>query len=148
MASQRAIAVHVDLTSARVKQLQDEGHITKGTDLDTARVEYIRFLRNAAATRHGGAAGDLQEERTRLTHHDANIKELKEREIRGELINAGDVARTWGDQIVAVKAKLLNLPLTLSPVLVACRSDEKAIHDKLVEGVREALDELSVADNE
>jgi len=45
MATQRAIAAHLDLSVVRIQQLQCDGVIEKDAGFDCARLAYIRWQR-------------------------------------------------------------------------------------------------------
>lgn len=142
MAGQGPIASHIDLSIGRVSNLQAQGVITKGADLDTARIEYIRYLREAAQTRHGGAASDVNEERARLIHHQANIAGIDEEERVGNLIAADEVESKWTGMAMAMRAKMLGVPKKVASTALG-ETDYTAMENMVEEYVREALDELS-----
>ena len=87
----------------------------------------------------GPKAFDLEQERARLAHHQANREAMKESEERGEYIPA-DVVRQYGiAAMVATKTKLLGIPSKLRgrypDVPQAMIDDLTALH-------KEALTEL------
>jgi|ETNmetMinimDraft_8_1059916.scaffolds.fasta_scaffold00984_7 hypothetical protein len=69
MATQRAIAAHLDLTVVRIQQLQD-GVIEKYSSLDCARLSYIRWLRERSTSKLNS---DINDKCCSLIHHQANL---------------------------------------------------------------------------
>jgi phage terminase Nu1 subunit (DNA packaging protein) len=69
---------------------------------------YTAHLREVAAQR-GGEAGvlDLVQERARLAREQADGQELKNRQLRKELLSAADVEREWSDILRKVRAGIL-----------------------------------------
>ncbi|QXP94361.1 hypothetical protein [Methylococcus capsulatus] len=61
-------------------------------------------------TSSDGTIYDLEAERARLAHHQANLAALEERTKRAELIPADVVTAEWCNQAANIRAKLLNLP--------------------------------------
>ena len=141
MASQQAIADHLDISAKRVQQLQQDTVIPRGASLDVARVNYIRFLRASAMS--GRGSGDVNEERARLIHHQANLASLEEDVKQGKLIPADDIEKEWTDMAMAMRAKMIAMPKKVAAV--GCGIDEYVEMEALVKSfVNEALDELSV----
>ena len=140
MASQKVIAVHLDLTAARVSELMAEGRLTRGGDLDTVRVEYIRTLR--AASRGNNTGGDLQQERTRLTRHQANLASIDEEIKKRNLIAAEEVLGEWMSMTLAMKAKLLGLGKKVASTALGV-SDYTEMEKVVDTYVKESLSELS-----
>jgi len=141
VAGQRTIATHLDLSLSRVQQLQAEGVITKRAELDVARVEYIRHLRERAQLRHK-ATQDINEERARLVHHQANIESMKEEEKVGSLISADEVESSWTGMAMSMRAKMLGIPKKVASTALGV-TDYTEMEDLVDEYVKEALDELS-----
>jgi phage terminase Nu1 subunit (DNA packaging protein) len=143
MASQKTIAVHLFLTSSRVSDLQNMGVIARGCEVDTAREQYINFLRDAAVKRQATVGGqDLQEEQTRLVHHKANIESIKEEEKVGSLIAADSVKTEWLSMVMAMKAKILGLGKKVASTGLGITNYTEM--EELVDSyVRESLEELS-----
>jgi phage terminase Nu1 subunit (DNA packaging protein) len=145
MASQPTMARHLFLSSGRVQNLQYQGILTKGADLDVAREQYIMFLRGLATEAQRGGSGDVNEERARLIHHQANLASLEEDVKQGKLIPADEIEKEWVDMSMAMRAKMIALPKKVAAV--GCGINEYVEMEALVKGfVNEALDELSVND--
>jgi len=143
MAAQKTIAVHLFLTTNRVSELQNMGIIAKSSELDGAREQYINYLRDAAAKRQATAgSNDLQEEKTRLVHHQANIESIKEEEKVGSLISADDVESTWMAMSMAMRAKLLGLGKKVASTALGI-TDYTEMEELVDSYVQEGLAELS-----
>jgi len=143
LASQQAIADHLDLSAKRIQQLMQETVIPRGASLDVARINYIRFLRVSAMS--GRGSGDVNEERARLIHHQANLASLEEDVKQGKLIPADEIEKEWVGMSMAMRAKMIALPKKVAAV--GCGINEYVEMEALVKGfVNEALDELSVND--
>lgn len=91
----------------------------------------------------GGADGKLDpnKERARLTHHQANIAALDEKEKSGELVRRSDVVAEVSEAVANCRAKLLTLPNKLATVVIGMQ-DTQEVRGALQAGVHEALDEL------
>jgi len=74
-----------------------------------------RHLRGIGVT-VDGVRYDLDTEKARLTHHQANIAALNEEVARANLIPAETVISRWQDQIGNARAKLLTMPSRLASV--------------------------------
>ena len=98
MSTQKEIAEHLDLVPQRIQQLQQETVIPRGASLDVARINYIRFLRASAMS--GRGSGDVNEERARLIHHQANLASLEEDVKQGKLIPADEIEKEWVDMSI------------------------------------------------
>jgi len=85
---------------------------------------------------------DLEEERARLTHHQANKVSLEEKALKGEYIHVDEVKEGWSQIVTAIRAKLLALPNKAAHLFVGINSNEQA-HDILKKEVYLALTELS-----
>ena len=88
-------------------------------------------------------SGDLDatHEKARKDKALADKTELQVAQMRGDLLDAEDVAQVLGDHIVAARARLLTMALTLAPQ-VAIEPDVVKCR-RLIEGVvHEALGEL------
>tara|TARA_R100000951_G_scaffold40964_1_gene34695 strand:- start:366 stop:941 length:576 start_codon:yes stop_codon:yes gene_type:complete len=88
---------------------------------------------------------DYQEERARLTHHQANKTELEEQVLRGELIPSSEIESLLSNIFTAFRAKLLGLPVKASPQLVIM-ADVVDAENLLRKFIYEALEELSSYD--
>jgi phage terminase Nu1 subunit (DNA packaging protein) len=153
MATQKEVAEHLDLSTKSVAGLVREGVIPPvkgpgGLDLDACRVAYIRNLRGKAAGRIRQAPApsadglELNAERARLAHHQANKAELDEQTVRGDLVRAEDVTKAVSDAFRRVRARLLSLPSKITPVVLGS-TDAVEVKNAIEGGVMEALAELT-----
>ena len=153
MATQKQVADHLDLSTRTLADLLKDGVLPPvkgpgGLDLDACRVAYIRNLRGKAAGRIRQAPApsadglELNAERARLAHHQANKAALDEQEVRGELVRAEDVTRSVSDAFRRVRARLLSLPTKLTPIILGS-TDAVEVKNAIEAGVLEALAELT-----
>ena len=146
MATQAEVGEHLGLSTRHIRTLIKAGVIPsaqgKGLDLDACRASYINYLRGRVSGQvsHSGEL-DQQEQRARLTFHQANIAELDEKQRRGELLPNDEVVQEVSEAIVNMKTRLLAIPSKAAPTLMGelSHSKIKGILDDLV---REALQEL------
>lgn len=89
-----------------------------------------------------GQAYDLEAERARLAHHQANLAAMEEDVKRKSLIPADVVKSEWCTQAANIRAKLLNLP-GRGAVKVAGLDSVQEIEKELRALVYEALRELA-----
>ena len=83
----------------------------------------------------------LRAAQTRLVTAQAELKEAELAEQRGELHRASIVQKIWSERNINIRAKLLAIPMKISPELVG--KDLLEIQAKLKEAVNEALEELA-----
>lgn len=125
--------------------LLSSGAITKqpraSYDLDTARREYIEYIRAVAAGRAGEDGLDLAAERARLAKEQADAQAMKNAVQRGELIPRTDVVAGIQTVIAHCRAKLLSLPGKMTPLVSGAGT--AAVKEKLTDAIHEALAELS-----
>lgn len=93
-------------------------------------------------TSSDGQSYDLEAERARLAHHQANLAALDEEVKRKNLIPADVVESRWQALAANVRAKLLNLP-GRGAVKVAGLESVQEIEKELRALVYEALSELA-----
>ena len=96
-----------------------------------------RHLRGIGVTDQG-VKYDLDSERGRLTHHQANIAGLDETDTRRNLIPAELVRRLWAAQAAAAQDRLQTLPARAA---ARCDRPEVELAARLL--VAEVLDELA-----
>ena len=99
---------------------------------------YIRFLRD----KQSRYPVDLQNERARLTKLQADKADHELKEARGEVIRAEDVAQTWGDLVIAARSRLLAIPTSLTPAVLAA-DNQNTVTELLRDSIEEALNELA-----
>lgn len=95
----------------------------------------------ALAVLYTGENLDPNKERARLTHHQANLAELDERQKRSELVPMEQVVAEVGEACSNMRAKLLNLPPKMAAVVVSM-DDLHEVQAVLESGVNESLAEL------
>ena len=83
----------------------------------------------------------LRAAQTRLVTAQAELKEAELAEQRGELHRASIVQKIWSERNINIRAKLLAIPMKISPELVG--KDLLEIQAKLKDAVNEALEELA-----
>ena len=113
MANQRALAAHLVLSVSRIRQLQYEGVIKKDASLDCARLAYIRWLRERISSKSNS---DINNERARLVHHQANLAALEEETRRSKLIPADDINSEWAEMTSIMRAKITPIPKQVAAV--------------------------------
>jgi phage terminase Nu1 subunit (DNA packaging protein) len=101
MATQRVIAAHIDLSVVRIQQLQYAGVIEKDASLNCARLAYIRWLRERSSSK---SSPDINNERARLVHHQANLAALEEETRRSKLIPADEINSEWDEMTSIMRA--------------------------------------------
>jgi phage terminase Nu1 subunit (DNA packaging protein) len=140
MATQRTLAAHLVLSVSRIQQLQYEGVIEKDASLDCARLAYIRWLRERSSSKSNS---DINNERTRLIHHQANLAALDEETRRSKLIPADEINSEWAEMTSIMRAKITPIPKQVAAV--GCGITDYNEMEALVKDlVHEALDELAI----
>ena len=140
MATQRVIAAHLDLSVVRIQQLQYDGVFEKDASLDFARLSYLRWLRERSSSKSNS---DINNERARLVHHQANLAALDEETRRSKLIPADEINSEWAEMTSIMRAKITNIPKQVAAV--GCGITDYNEMEALVKDlVHAALDELSI----
>jgi phage terminase Nu1 subunit (DNA packaging protein) len=145
--SQQDLAVLLDLTPRRIRQLATAGVIPK-TGLgkhplrDSVRA-YCRHVREIAAGRGGEDEQlTLSRERARHAAESANKIALQNAQTRGEVISVDDVIRLWSDTLALVRGRILSLATDIGMELpILSRHDILTIDGLL----RSCLEDLSNA---
>jgi phage terminase Nu1 subunit (DNA packaging protein) len=145
VASRRELADHLDLELTSIGNLLARGLISLDMTLDEARVAYIRDLREKAAGRRahateGGEVLDLAAERARLARAQSEGAELKNAELRGELVAASDVFDRWANLALSWKNRVRGIPAAAT---VHIPGFTKAMARKLAGLIDETLTELA-----
>jgi phage terminase Nu1 subunit (DNA packaging protein) len=139
MTTQAEIAAHLNMSARNVRYLLKQGVIPKGGTLDEVRHAYIDHLR-AEAGRYG--SGDLTGERTRLARAQADREEMKNAQLRGELLARSDVDAAVVGAFSRVRQRLLAIPSKLAPIL-ATKMEPAECEAEVRRAVHDALQELS-----
>ena len=139
MATQRVIAAHLDLSVVRIQQLQYDGVFEKDASLDFARLSYLRWLRERSSSKSNS---DINNERARLVHHQANLAALEEETRRSKLIPADEINSEWAEMTSIMRAKITSIPKQVATVGcgITDYNEMEALVKKLVNDV---LDELA-----
>ena len=88
---------------------------------------------------------NLEQERARLAHHQANNEALKEEVMKKTLIPSEQVKESWITLVARFKSKMLSIPSKMAHQ-IAQTSDHHEIEHLLRKGINEALTELSCDD--
>ncbi len=147
MATQAEVGAHLDLSDRTVRELLDRGILPNARrgalDLDACRLAYVRHLREMAAGRATGPAGDdLTAERARLAREQADHYALKNAALRQELLPRTEITRTVSAVFQIVRDRLTALPARLAGPL-ARLSDQSDIRTRLSDAIGAVLVELS-----
>jgi hypothetical protein len=89
-----------------------------------------------------GQVFDLKSEQARFNHHAANLKQLEEAQLRGDLLPADVVLKQWQDTFARVRARLLSMPSKLAARAYAGATLAE-VEAVITAGVHEALLELA-----
>ncbi len=131
------------LSERRCQQLVGEGVIPKQGrgqyDLVKSVQGYVKFLRERA---FGGVANtDQHGEKTRLITAQANIAEMNDAELRGELVRTDVVRRTIFTAARGVRNSLQTVADRLA-VPIADESDHHEIHDIIENEINQILGDM------
>jgi len=134
------LAKALGVSTRTIERYRSDGKIPpkkhgKGTPLYQSIQHYIGILKS-------GEVNELEEEKIRLTRAQADDKELDVAQKRGLLIPRDAVIEAWSGQKANMRAKLLNIPTKLAPLIVGENSID-VIKDKTQELIYEALEELA-----
>lgn len=114
-------------------------------DLTATTHAYVTQLRGTAAGWGiGEQAASLTNERTRLAKEQADAAAIKNAKLRGELVDASEVERTWADTLRQVRARIMAVPSRLRSEVVGI--DGQTI-DAMDKALRVALGELGNAND-
>lgn len=116
-----------------VKQKGSKGVASVFESVDVHNWLLERAVQKRITTTSSDEVFDKQAQEARLKHHQANIEEMKEAQLRGELIPVVEAIEAFGDLAANARAKFLRL----SDLVPEC------YQDTLNTGIRTALDELS-----
>lgn len=114
-------------------------------DLTATTQAYVVHLRGEASGRGTGKqAVSLTNERTRLAKEQADAAAIKNAKMRGDLVDASEVERTWADTLRQVRARIMAVPSRLRSELVGI---DGVTIDAMDKALRVALGELGHADD-
>ena len=129
--SQRRIQEYCQLN---ILQKQARGRY----NLHDCVLRFVRFLREKRAQ----YPIDLQNERARLTKRQADRADTQLQEACGEVVRTEDVASAWADLVIAARSRLLAIPTSLTPAVLAADS-QNAVTELLRDAIEDALNELA-----
>lgn len=139
----KSVAVWLDLTETRVRQLRKEKIITEYQpglyDLKTVTHEYINYLRKNSPTE---TSVDYNTERAKLVRAKRESQELELQIRKKELHTTEDIEKALTDTLVNFRTRLLAIPAKLSPI-VAKKKDQTEIFKLIKAAIDETLEELS-----
>jgi phage terminase Nu1 subunit (DNA packaging protein) len=106
------LADYLGVSSQSIAAFANDGKVVRVSrgkyDLKASVQTYTAHLREVAAARGGEAQIlDLTQERARLAREQADGQELKNRQLRKELVSAADVAREWSEILRKVRSGIL-----------------------------------------
>lgn len=83
-------------------------------DLGKTVRAYVAHLRETASGRGGeDHVTSLTTERARLAKEQADAQALKNAKLRGDMVEAAEVERTWSDALRQIRARILAVPSRL-----------------------------------
>ncbi len=141
MANQRAFATHLDLSVSRIQQLQYEGVLEKDASIDCARLAYLHWLRVRSSSKSNT---NINDERCRLIHHQANLATLDEETRRSKLIPADEINSAWVEMTSVMRAKISPIPKQIAAVGCGI-ADYNEMESLIKVIVNDALTELSTS---
>lgn len=110
-----------------------------------SRVVLARAYAGASADSSEEGYLDLDQERAKLAHEQAEIARIKKRKLLGELIDAGEVEREWKLIFGSCKTKWLSAPTSIAQVLDIPEQEKRRVENALKRLVRELLEDLAGA---
>lgn len=143
--SARELAEWLGISDRSVRLAADRetvARVNRGAYALKASVQrYCAHLREVAAGR-GGEQGvmDLAQQRARLAKEQADAVEMKNDQLRGGLVRADEVERTWSDILRGVQAHMLAVGTKVQHRLPGLTRHDV---EQIDQTIREALEEAS-----
>lgn len=158
---QKDLAAYLGLSTRQIRNLEAEGVLRAELDERGRKVypwpennqRYLRYKIEEAKGKRTAHEESIQEAELRAALADAEMKEIKLAQLRGELIHIDDVEKLVREPLEAVAALLKSFKHRWSSVLVGCETPQEVIArlDPAIEEViailREAGDEIDVDDS-
>lgn len=114
-------------------------------DLSETVGRYVEHLRGVASGRGDEAQVlTLTGERARLAREQADAQALKNAKLRGDLVEAAEVERTWSDVLRQLRARILAVP---SRLRVDLPDTPPTTFHAIDRALRDALTEIGNADD-
>ena len=153
--SQAELAAALGLSPGRITALKRKGMPLFSIEAARAwRAQHIAPVPGTKTTAPTGSpAADpdkttppagYEQSRARREAAEASMAEMREAELRGELIQVAAVKAVWAARLTSTRDALLQIPSRLAPVLAA-ETDLAAVTQLLEDEIRQALAELSGA---
>lgn len=113
--SAKALGEWLDVSDRTVRELAEKGIAVRTKrgryDLKQSVINHMRHLREVSAGRGGEKQIlDLTAERARLAKEQADGQEMKNAQLRGDLLHVDDVVRNWQDIIRKATSAILAVP--------------------------------------
>lgn len=142
--SAKALGEWLDTSERTVRELAEKGIAVRTGrgryDLKQSVINHIRHLREVSAGRGGEKQIlDLTAERARLAKEQADGQELKNAQLRGELLHVDEVVANWSDIYRRFTARLV----AVSDRITARMSVPAEIAQAFDREIRESLNELA-----
>lgn len=148
-ASSDALADVLDVSLETVRRLEGDGHLEKigrGRFAFLASIrKYVGHLRDVAAGRGGGDEQASQAAENALLAREKRVNlELRNAQLRGDMVRATDVEVAWAEDWANVRTHLLAVPARMAS---ACPHLSRSDINELDRLVRKALTEASTRDD-
>ena len=151
--SQAELAAALGLSPGRITGLKKQGMPIFSVEAARAwRAQHIAPVPGTKTTAPTGAPAaepdkstppaGYEQSRARREAAEASMAEMREAELRGELIRVDAVRATWANAVVSTRDALLQIPPRLAPVLAA-ENDLTRVTQLLEDEIRQSLAELS-----
>ena len=145
MATVSEVAEHLDVSEETIRQLKRRGVLHSAArgqmDVDSCRLSYIRHLREQAAGRRSDAADaegfDIVKERARMAAMNADRAEMRNRELRGELVPVSAVTSAVVNLVELCKAQLMKIGSRVA-------GGDARLRVRIEKAVEDALEELTL----
>jgi len=121
-------------------KLQYDGVIEKDASLDSARLAYLRWLRERSSSKSNS---DINNERARLVYHQANLAALEEETRRSKLIPADEINSEWAEMTSVMRVKITPIPEQVAAVGCGI-ADYNEMASFVKDLVHDALNELAI----
>ena len=140
--TQAKLARYLSLSKARVTQLVDEKVVIRDESDAKGKILAFDSVRNYYLSQQAGDSGvNFWKEKALHERAKRELAELKLRERRGELYEAGVVESVMIEHLTNFRTKLLGLPSKIAAALPADIRGE--VYDTLTAEIENCLDELA-----
>lgn len=137
------------ISPAMLSELKKRGiavHYSKDAyDLAQTVRAYVTHLRGTASGRGGeDQVTSLTSQRARLAKEQADAVAIKNKKLRGELVEASEVERAWSDILRQLRARVMAIPARIRADLPMIEASTVQAFDR---ALRDTLTELGNADD-